>query len=287
MPYLSLDGLPLYYERRGPPTGPLIVFFNGWCLSGRYWQPTIARLEADFSTLIFDSRGFGRSQVGRRAVGANYHASIEGGAAEAHALLGRLGLDSGQAYHVVGHSLGGVTAAHFAAQAEQQGRLASLTVVNSGSFGPEEAQGSQLETFVKLFVRIKGWFDLPVVRQAVVSRSVARPLPAAYARLITQDFALAEARLALELSHSSLAASSLTRYRGELAGLRAALLLVVGDRDATIPPKGMYNIARFRPDARLAAFADCGHLPMLESPTRFAEVLAEHITGSVGQPARL
>ncbi len=275
MPYTELEGLPLFYERRGPEDsgGPLVIFFNGWCLSGRYWGEAVVRLEGAHSLLVFDGRGFGRSLPGRGPLPVSCRATIEAEVAEAWTLLAKLGLAT-RSYQVVGHSLGGVTAALFAAQAEAKGQLAGLTIVNSGSFEENEAQGSQLNTFVKIFVKVKRAFDLPLVRRAVVARSVARPIPARYARIITEDFALADGRMALELSLSSLEVATLRQYRACLEGLAAPLLLIVGDRDATIPPKGMYNIGRFKPAARLVSFADCGHLPMLEDPDRFAGVLA-------------
>ncbi len=276
MAYLQLDRLPLYYELRGPedPIQPLIIFFNGWCLSARYWQETATRLEKQHSLLLFDSRGFGRSRLPDSASAKAYHATIDSGAAEAEQLLERLGLGE-RSYHVVGHSLGAVTAAHFAVQAEQRGRLSSLTIVNSGSFDEFEPQGSRLNTFVKIFVKIKPAFDLPLIRGAVVARSIARPIPARYTRTITEDFGLANERLALELSLSSLERANLARYRAELSRLQANLLLVVGDRDATIPPIGMYNIKKFKPASKLVAFSDCGHLPMLERPTEFTQTLIE------------
>lgn len=276
MPYLLLDGWPLYYERRGPRDRPLVLFFNGWCLSARYWQEAANYLERDYEVLLWDSRGFGRSQLGNRPRPTSYRATIESGAAEAWQLLTSLGLEN-RLCHVVGHSLGAVTAAHFASEAEARQQLASLTIVNSGSFDEDEPQGSRLNSFVKVFVKVKRVFDLPLVRSAVIARSVARPIAARYARMITEDFALADEQLALELALSSLETSGLARYRQELIGLEARLLLIVGDQDATIPPKGMYNIKRFKPAAHFVPFADCGHLPMLEQPLSFGRTLAEYL----------
>ena len=276
MPFLQLAGLPLYYELHGPEDSerPLVVFFNGWLLSARYWQETVGRLEKQHPLLLFDSRGFGRSRPSG-PVHASYHANIDSGADEILLLLEKLNL-AGRRYHVVGHSLGAVTATHFAALAEERGQLASLTIINSGSFDDNEPQGSRLVTFVKFFVKIKGFLNLPLVRVGVIGRSVARPIPGRYALNITEDFALADERLALEISLSSLEAKMLARYRNELKQVKAPLLLVVGDRDATIPPKGMYNIKQFKPEARLVAFSDCGHLPMLERPDDFCRKLASH-----------
>ncbi len=276
MSYLQLDGSPRYYELRGSATSerPIVIFFNGWCLSGRYWEETLHRLENQYQLLVFDSRGFGRSRLsGPNAT--SYHATIKSGTKEAFDLLARLDLQ-GRAYHVVGHSLGGVTAAHFATQAEAIGQLSSLTIVNSGSFDPSEPQGSRLNTFVKIFVKTMRFFDLPLVRGGVIARSIARPIAQRYARIITEDFTLADQRLALELALASLEPPTLARYQQELAGLKARLLLIVGDKDGTIPPKGMYNIRQFKPEAHLVPFPDCGHLPMLERPARFAEELGQH-----------
>jgi pimeloyl-ACP methyl ester carboxylesterase len=276
MPFLQLAGLPLYYELHGPVDSeqPLVVLFNGWLLSARYWQETVQRLEKQHPLLLFDSRGFGRSRPSGSGYAA-YHANIDSGVEETQLLLEKLNL-AGRRYHVVGHSLGAVTAAHFAALAEARGQLTSLTIINSGSFDDNEPQGNRLATFFKLFVKIKGFFNLPLVRVAVVGRSVARPIPGRYALNITEDFTLADERLALEISLSSVDAKVLARYRNELKQLKAPLLLLVGDRDATIPPKGMYNIKKFKPEARLAAFSDCGHLPMLERPADFCQTLASH-----------
>ncbi|HEX2913598.1 MAG TPA: alpha/beta hydrolase [Chloroflexia bacterium] len=282
MPYLKINGWPLFYERRGSalPQGSLVIFFNGWLLSSRYWAETAARLEKDCQLLLFDGRGFGRSSLRQSPEARSYHATIENSAREAFDLLQALNLDQGWKYHVVGHSLGAVSAAHFAAQAEQRGQLASLTIVNSGSFESTEPQGIGLDTFVRYFVKLKWLFDLPLVRQLVVSRSVTLPISSSYARIITEDFVLADERLALEMSLSSLDSANLQRYREELEQLRAPLLLVVGDRDPTIPPRGMYTIKGFKPSAELVSFPDCGHLPMLERPADFAQALMRSIARS-------
>lgn len=284
MPYAKLSSGPVYYEQRGPAVSrnnTLIIFFNGWCLSARYWEETACRLEKDWPLLLFDGRGFGRSNPPTQPLSPGYHVSVESGVAEAEALLEVLKLNQGVKYHVVGHSLGGVTASHFAARAEARGALATLTIVNSGSFEPNARQGSTLDFFVNVFVRTKSLFDLPVIRRSVVARSTYRPIAERDARAITGDFVQADRRAALELSRSSLLASTLRRYRRELEELKSPLLLIVGDRDATIPPAGMYNIKRFKPDSHLIAFPDCGHLPMLEKVERFSDALTTHFQSTL------
>lgn len=280
MPYTLIDNLPLFYQVEGAKSpGSPVIFVNGWCQSARYWDVTAQVLSNRWPVLLYDSRGFGRSLPRNRRFPANFHVTIDEGVNEVEELLAKLDWGKNQPdlkYHVVGHSLGGVTAAHLAARAQSRGQLQSLTIVNSGSFEPDARQGNTLNNFVRFFVQVKQYFNLPVVRNLVLARSAARPIPDKYVRIIAQDFEIANARLAQELSFSSLSEASLRRYRQELTDLQVSLLLIVGDKDATIPPAGMYNIKRFRPHSNLVPFPDCGHLPMLEQPGRFVQVLANH-----------
>ncbi|MEI6043833.1 MAG: alpha/beta hydrolase [Chloroflexota bacterium] len=294
MPYAKISTGPVYYELNGSAYSgerPLVLFFNGWCLSSRYWEETVRYLEKEWTLLNYDGRGFGRSSSDNHPLEDKVRFTIESSADEAEELLAfviskaksqeQRDEDEGakrqkHKVHVVGHSLGAVTATHFASRLEAQGLLASLTIINSGSFEPNVMQGSTLSLFVSIFVLTKNLFDLPLLRNSVVGRSINQPIAEQYARVITRDFVEADRWAALELSRSSLTVPTLKRYRRELETLKSPLLLIVGDKDATIPPAGMYNIKRFKPAADLVAFPDCGHLPMLERAERFAESLGNH-----------
>jgi 2-succinyl-6-hydroxy-2,4-cyclohexadiene-1-carboxylate synthase len=279
--YIKLgdENTPLYYQVWGEDDGkrPPVIFVNGWCLSERYWYTTAEAISKQYPCLTYDSRGFGRSNA--QNLSPKYAATIDSCTDELVALVKKLGWwEQKRAFHVVGHSLGAVVAVHFAAIAQNQAQLASLTIINSGSFDENEPQGSRLNTFVKIFVQVKGLFDLPFIRQSVISRSVARSIPVEYERLIVQDIARSDKQSALELSLSSLEMENLRRYRREILATTFPVLLIVGDKDATIPPKGMYNIKRFKPQSSFVAFPDCGHLPMLEQPKRFVEILLKHFS---------
>jgi pimeloyl-ACP methyl ester carboxylesterase len=272
--------IPLYYELRGPVKheDPAIVFINGWCLSGRYWEEAVRRLAYRYRTLTFDMRGFGRSRNKGSALPSNSHVSVDTGADEGEALIQKFGLIREQPVHIVGHSLGGLVASRLATRLEKKGKLASLTIVNSGAFSAEEQEGAKLIPFMKVFVNIKKYFDLPFIRDGVVSRSVNRPIGPIYEQILVEDLVDSDKLLALDLSISSLEKPNLDLYQNELEELKAPLLLIVGDKDNTIPPKGMYNIKRFKPESELVSFPDCGHLPMLEQPDRFAAVLHNHFS---------
>ena len=57
-------------------------------------------------------------------------------------------------------------------------------------------------------------------------------------------------------------------------------LIVWGERDPMIPAAHGIAAHSLIPHSRLELFADAGHYPFDEDPERFAEVLADFITGS-------
>jgi pimeloyl-ACP methyl ester carboxylesterase len=276
MPFLKIgqENIPLYYELTGIAEHGkgTLVFVNGWTQSQRYWREAVIRLSHRYRILTYDMRGFGQSQNPGSSSPPEFKGSIADATGELIELINKLKLD-GEPLHVVGHSLGAVVAARFAAITEQAGNLASLTIINSGSFGPTDKSGNILIPFVKVIVALKRFSGLPGIRSQVVGRFFAKPIGAQYERTLVEDLIQADRRISLEISISSLEKGNLDQYREDLKNLNAPLLLIVGDKDKSIPPKGMYNIKSFKKEAELVPFQECGHLPMLEEPDRFCQIL--------------
>ena len=65
--------------------------------------------------------------------------------------------------------------------------------------------------------------------------------------------------------------------REQLAEISAPALVVWGRDDKLVPPQDGPEYARRIVGARLEVFGNCGHLPMLERPVRFNQVLAEFL----------
>ncbi len=55
----------------------------------------------------------------------------------------------------------------------------------------------------------------------------------------------------------------------------APTLLLQGDRDRLVPVASARNIASLRPDWEYHEFAGAGHVPMLEVPDEFVEVVSD------------
>ncbi len=101
MPVLSVDGVGLHYVVEGPEGAPVVALSNSLSTDLRMWAPQMAALTARYRVLRYDVRGHGRSE----AVPAPY--SVEMLADDLAGLIDGLGLG---AVHVVGLSLGGMTA---------------------------------------------------------------------------------------------------------------------------------------------------------------------------------
>jgi len=60
-----------------------------------------------------------------------------------------------------------------------------------------------------------------------------------------------------------------------LAALPAPVGVIWGERDRVLAPRGVQEILRLRPDARVVALADTGHVPQVECPAGFLAALRE------------
>ena len=98
MPFLSHDGIELYYEQHG--SGPPLLLIAGLASDSQSWLPVVAALAQQFTVILPDNRGVGRSTQ-------ECIISVELMAHDCAALIHHLG--HGQVA-VAGHSMGGMVA---------------------------------------------------------------------------------------------------------------------------------------------------------------------------------
>src|SRR5258706_13619685 len=113
------EGLQLHYLD-WPGQGDTIVFLHGGALTAHTWDLVALELENDFHCVALDLRGHGLSDWSERY-------SIPDSVRDVAALADQLG---GDGFHVVGMSLGGNVAAHYAASPGTRAR--SLVLVDVG-----------------------------------------------------------------------------------------------------------------------------------------------------------
>jgi aminoacrylate hydrolase len=111
------DGAEIYFESHG--SGPAIVMSAGMGGGGAFWTPQVAALSAQYTVILYDHVGTGRSRTVDRP------RTIAGMAEDIVSVMDAAGVDSA---HVVGHAIGGIVGLELAMTQPQ--RLRSVTVVN-------------------------------------------------------------------------------------------------------------------------------------------------------------
>jgi 3-oxoadipate enol-lactonase len=259
MPHVDTNGMVTFYEDTGQ--GAAVVLVHGHGADLRLWEPQVpALVDAGYRVIRYDVRGHGRST----APPSGY--TWENYALDLRDLLERIGVARA---HVVGLSMGGGIALHFALDFPE--RVSSLVLVDSAlpgfDYSPEFA--GAIEELVAA-VRAEGpraafdrlWLTHPLfdgVRRFPERFELIRTMALAYAALDYLD----------ETPHTPPARQAVDR----LAELQAPTLVLVGELD--IPDFQIIAevLAGNIPGARLQVIADSGHIPPLEQPEAFNQAL--------------
>jgi pimeloyl-ACP methyl ester carboxylesterase len=89
------------------------------------------------------------------------------------------------------------------------------------------------------------------------------------------DFLQMDRRTSLE----SAASSGDATINPTMARLTQPTLVVGARQDRIMPPAGTPEVARLIPGSRLVWLEECGHLPMIEQPTRYHQTVRSFVDG--------
>lgn len=269
MARFETNGASIHYETDGEPGAPAVLLIHAAIGDLRMWDPVIPALARDHHVIRYDSRGFGQTTTEDVEFSAR---------ADAIALLDHINV---QRATVVGAALGGLHALDLTV--EHPDRVAGVVTVGGTVSGlptteltPEEDaimdrmdaafEAEEWETLARLQVELwafgprrdRGGLDPDFVTTAYrlntpdPQRQAENPVPVpleppAYDRLVD---------------------------------ITVPALVMVGDHDVSeILLAYEYQLATI-PDADAVRFPDAAHLPSVEQPDEFADVLtrwlAEH-----------
>lgn len=124
MSELQTDNARIHFQVEG--SGPAILFIQGVGVCGQGWKPQTDFFRGNFTTIVYDNRGLGKSTYNGGAM------TLDELVEDAIRLLDHLRIDKA---HIVGHSLGGVIARLLAQK--YPSRILSLNLLCTFAFGAQ------------------------------------------------------------------------------------------------------------------------------------------------------
>ncbi len=275
--FVEVDGRRTRVRVDGDPDRPPVLLVHGIGRTMDDWAPQYERLARSYRVIALDVPGFGFSERPREAI------SLAGLAQGVRGTLDALG--ETRPVHAVGNSLGGAIAQQLLVQ--NPDRIASLALINSAGFGSE----------VTMLLRM---LTMPVLGELSVRRPT-RLNAVLFERLIHADKSVAtKARIdhAVAVGRQPHAGTVLReaamalgtprgvkpQWRRELAAGVAQsprpTLIMWGTHDRVLPAHHIDEARRVYPHAELHLLSGVGHMPQIECPQRFADLLLPFLAGA-------
>jgi 2-hydroxy-6-oxonona-2,4-dienedioate hydrolase len=267
-----VDGLDTQYLEAG--SGPTLLLLHGHEQSATSWRWVIPALARTHRVLALSLPGHGDSAPAAEG-------SLPGGKMEPFVAAFLDALHVEPQIDLVGHSAGGAIALRVALADPQ--RIRSLTLVDSAGLGQTVHPLLALDTLPlvgELAIVISrlpgGDLGRTIICTAILFAQPWR-MPAEF---LAEQHALG--RRPGQLETSTAMARALFGPHGQrqilldrLPSLTTPTLVVWGGCDYVLPVHQARTAVDLLPHGRLAVFGDCGHLPHIEHPDRFAAVLGD------------
>ena len=265
---VSVHGREVSYLEAGE--GPLLLLIHGMAGTARNWETVIEPLALHNQVVAPDFPGHGDSAPG----GGDY--SLGSLASGLRDLMIALGHDRAT---LVGHSLGGGVALQFTYQFPEM--VERLVLVSSGGLGPEVGAILRAAALpgADLFIRATagpgavagGFLSNAAGKIGLRPNADLAEVGRAYASLSDGDRRkafLSTLHAVVDTDGQRVAALDRLYLAEDLP-----VLIVWGERDPIIPVGHGRAAHAQLPGSYLEVFPDVGHVPMMESPGRFAAVL--------------
>ena len=257
-----VDGLTLYYLEGGDPRKPTVVLLHGFGSNKENWLLMSGFLKAKYHLVIPDLPGYGESEFNPHK---DYRLSLQ-----AERLSQLVSLITTRPVHLVGNSMGGATAAVWAAHFPQQ--VMTITLMNSAGL-----RGNKVTQFETLLVEGKNpliprsykevaalfklatyqrpnlfsWVITPIIYRDFIHRSIVNH------RLFSDAIVVDEGLISI------------------LEDIQQPTLIMWGAEDAILDVSCAEEIKTYLPEAEEVVFPKVGHLPMLEAPLKTANALKQ------------
>ena len=244
------NGIAIHYLRTGGRKPPLIAL-HGLAGSGARWIPLARALEGDCDVVAPDARGHGKSNAPRRGYLYRDHTSDVIGLIKALGLAGPV---------LLGHSMGGMTAA---VAASQIAGLRGVILADPTFLSPERQREVHESDVVERHRRLLG-----SSRSAALAEARLRH-PHRSSEVVEL---MVDARRETSMNAFEVLAPPNPDYRASVRAICVPILLVIGDR-GVVSLETARELQSLNPRLRCERIPDAGHGLPYDQPDRFAAVV--------------
>ncbi|PHQ15434.1 alpha/beta fold hydrolase [Marinobacter profundi] len=262
MAFLKHNGRTICYRLLGDAEKPLLVLAHPLGMTQGVWDDMLPMLLPRFRVLTWDLPGHGASSAWNPISDAIQPEDLAG---EALALAEQAGA---RAFHFAGTSIGGVIGQQLVSQHAE--RLISATLTNTGAvIGTPEAwqqrSANVLEQGLAAMAMdiVPRWFGPAACEQQPALLDGWRVI---MGRGDDRSYAL----LCEMLGRCN--------FREALAGRDVPVLLIGGSDDVATPPAALQELAGAIGTADPVILENIGHVPSVECPVQFADLLIRHLS---------
>jgi pimeloyl-ACP methyl ester carboxylesterase len=263
---IASDSVRLFFEETG--SGEAILFIHEFSGDSRSWEPQVRYFCRRYRCLTFNARGYPPSDVPENIESYSQRRAVE----DALDVLNHLGVKKA---HIVGLSMGGFAAMHFAIFYPD--RALSVTIGGVG-FGAEpnktEKFREQLEIAAQRWERDGAAKFAPVWGLTPGRVQLRDKDPRAFAVFMEQLSEHSAKGAANTLRGVQKQRPSPFELRAELSRVTVPVLIVHGDGDHGALATGVFLRSTI-PSAGLAVIPKTGHTVNLEEPALFNQLLQE------------
>ena len=279
------NGIDIHYLRTGGAAAANkvpVVLLHGLTGSGACWSPLARALEAEFDVVMPDARGHGNSSTP-----ANAPASPSSNAYRyedhAHDVMGLIDALGLAAPIVLGHSMGGMTAAVLAAAltAGMPGQIATrirgVILADPTFLSPQRQQAVYASDAIEQHRRLLKMDKAEVLAQARARHAHRRP---ELVELAT------EARLKTRIEAFDVLTPPNPAYRALMRAIQVPILLVIGD-SGVVSLEVAQALRPLNSRLRIEQIQDAGHALQYDQPERFEAVVKSFLRDLTGSSPRI
>jgi pimeloyl-ACP methyl ester carboxylesterase len=274
---VEVNGRRINYVDIGDGDLPPAVFVHGLGGCWQNWLENVPRLAQDRRCLALDLPGFAGSEMPREKI------TISGYGETVVEFARRVGVD--EQADVIGNSMGGFIAAEIGINHADVVRR--IVLCSAAGISITNLKRRPVLTSARMLAAVTN--IVIARREAMVKRPELRRAMLAY---IFRHPSLISSDLAYQFTAGTgspgflPALDALTDYdfRDRLGEVKVPVLLVWGREDNLVPVEDADEFERLIPEAEKVILDDTGHVPMLERPETFNNLVVEFLAEPVETP---